>query len=241
MKPLTYPQADSNGTMTVTGHLTELRHRIIISLIALVAGMAICQFYLDDIMYILTKPAGTLYFIKPAEAFFIYFKVALTSGAIIASPILFYQFWAFLVPAFTEKEKSVLAVVVPVSLLLFLSGIAFSFFLVLPQGLKFFLAFTSNTIQPMISMESYLDFVLMLVLPFGAIFNVPMLLLVLAKVGLVTSAGLKKKRKFVIFASFIVAAIITPTTDMISQCFLALPIIVFYEISRIIIQYGLKR
>ena len=103
------------------------------------------------------------------------------------------------------------------------------------------MSFTSENVQPMITMESYLDFVLMLVLPFGFIFNLPLLLLVLAKADLITSAMLRKKRKFVIFFSFIAAAVITPTTDMVTQCLLAVPMIGLYEISRIIIQYVLKK
>lgn len=232
---------DDAATMTVTGHLTELRKRLIIAIIATAIGMAVSDYFLDEIMDFLTAPAGKLYFIKPAEAFFIYFKVCLTAGAIIASPVLFYEFWAFLVPAFTSHEKKVLAALVPSSLILFLIGIAFAFGLVLPKGLGFFMSFTSETVQPMITMESYLDFVLMLVLPFGFIFNLPLLLLVLAKADLITSAMLRKKRKFVIFFSFIAAAVITPTTDMVTQCLLAVPMIGLYEISRIIIQYVLKK
>ena len=111
---------DDAATMTVTGHLTELRKRLIIAIIATAIGMAVSDYFLDEIMDFLTAPAGKLYFIKPAEAFFIYFKVCLTAGAIIASPVLFYEFWAFLVPAFTSHEKKVLAALVPSSLILFL-------------------------------------------------------------------------------------------------------------------------
>lgn len=229
------------STMTLTGHLTELRRRLIIIIAATAIGMAVSNYFLDEIMYFLTFPAGKLYFIKPAEAFFIYFKVCLTAGAILASPILFYEFWAFLVPAFTNHEKRILAALVPSSLLLFLGGIAFAFGIVLPQGLHFFMSFSSDAIQPMITMESYLDFVLMLVLPFGIIFNLPLLLLVLAKADLITSAALRQKRRYVIFFAFVAAAVITPTTDMVTQVMLAAPIIVLYEISRLIIQYVLRK
>jgi sec-independent protein translocase protein TatC len=238
------PMADETlardaSMMTLTGHLKELRRRLITSIVALVMGTILAQFKLDAIMHFLTAPAGTLYFLKPAEAFFIYFKTALTSGAIIASPVLFYQFWAFIVPAFTRKEKSILILIVPASIILFLLGIIFGFFVVMPKGLQFFMAFSSSTMQPMISMESYLDFTLMLVLPFGLVFNLPLVLLVLAKAGLVTSRTLSRIRRYVIFFSFVAAAVITPTTDIVSQCFLAVPIILLFEITRIIIRYVL--
>lgn len=228
-------------TMTLTGHLTELRRRLIVCIIATVLGMAVSNYFLDEIMAILTAPAGTLYFIKPAEAFFIYFKICLTAGAILSSPVLFYEFWAFLVPAFTHHEKRVLALIVPVSLCLFLGGVLFAFTIVLPQGLRFFMSFSTTSIQPMITMESYLDFVLMLILPFGVMFNLPLLLLILAKADLITSSMLRKKRRFIIFFAFVAAAVITPTTDIVTQTMLAAPIILLYELSRLIIQYVLKK
>lgn len=232
---------NNQAVMPLTGHLSELRRRILISLAMLAVGMVLSDFWLDDIMTFLTAPAGRLYFMKPAEAFFIYFKVMLTAGAIITAPVLFYEFWAFVVPAFTDREKTTLLCLVPASLILFLTGIAFAWFIVLPQGLHFFLNFSSDLVQPLLSMESYLNFVFMLVLPFGFLFNLPLVLLVLAKLGLVTSAQLARKRKYIILLSFIAAAVITPTTDVFSQSLLALPMIALLEISRIIIRYGMKR
>lgn len=229
------------AVMPLSGHLSELRRRLLISLAMLAVGMIISNVWLDEIMAFLTAPAGKLYFMKPAEAFFIYFKVMLTAGAILTAPVLFYEFWAFLVPAFTAREKTTLMVLVPSSLILFLTGIAFSWFIVLPQGLHFFLTFSSDFVQPMLSMESYLNFVFMLVLPFGVLFNLPLVLIVLAKLDFITSAMLAKKRKYIILLAFIAAAIITPTTDILSQCLLALPMIALLEISRLIIHYGLHR
>ena len=118
-----------------------------------------------------------------------------------------------MVPAFTTHEKRLLFFLVPTSLTLFLSGIAFSWFIVLPRGLQFFLNFSSDSVQPLLSMESYLNFVFMLVLPFGLIFNLPLVLIVLAKLGLITSSMLAQKRKYIILLSFIAAAVITPTTS----------------------------
>lgn len=188
-------------------------------------------YFIDLIVLFLTAPAEKLYFMRPAEAFFIYFKVAVMTGAIFSSPILFYQFWAFLVPAFTRWEKTALSILVPASLGLFMIGIAFSYFFVLPQGLKFFMSFTNDVVQSMWSMESYLDFVIMLVVPFGFIFDFPLLLLVLASAGIVSSLQLRRMRKCIYFLAFVVAVIITPTTDIISQTLLAAPMIVLYEVS----------
>ena len=228
--------------MPLMDHLKELRLRLIKSLAATAIGMAFSYYFIDQIMAFLTTPAGQLYFTKPAEAFLIYMKVTLIAGAIAASPIIFYELWSFLIPAFTKNEKSLLLILVPISVLLFASGILLAYFLILPQGLHFFLTFTSSTVlQPLLSMESYLDFVLALVLPFGFIFEIPLLLIALAYMGLIESHMLKKGRRFIIFISFVVAAIITPTPDVLSQTSLAIPMITLYELSRLIIRYGLKK
>ena len=232
---------NADATMTVVGHLTELRSRLIKSLAALACTVAVSYYFIDTIVAFLAAPAGPLYFMRPAEAFFIYFKVALVTGALGAAPVLLYEFWAFLVPAFTTRERSMLLLLVPSSLVLFAAGIALAYFVVLPQGLKFFMDFSSSTVQPMISLESYLDFVIMLVLPFGFIFNLPLLLITLAQAGLLRSPMLKKGRRYVIFLAFVASALITPTTDIITQSLLALPMILLYEISLLIIRYGLKK
>lgn len=224
--------------MTFVDHLSELRSRLIKSAIAVVIGMAVSAWYIDDIVAFVTSPAGTLYVMRPAEAFLIYMKLALWSGAVLASPILFYQFWAFLLPAFTTHEKKILALFVPASVLLFLGGLAFSFAVVLPQSLHFLMTFTTAEVQPLWSLEGYLDFAILI---FGVIFNMPLLLVALAKMGLVSSEQLKQVRKYVIVLSFIVAAIITPTTDMVSQSLLAVPIIVLYEFSLAFIRYILRK
>ncbi|WP_278675423.1 twin-arginine translocase subunit TatC [Acidaminococcus fermentans] len=227
--------------MTFAEHLGELRTRLIRCLMGLAVGGALSFWQIDRIVAFLTAPVPQLYVMKPAEAFMIYVKIALWSGAILASPLLAWEFWAFLVPAFTEREKRTLLLFVPSSVLLFLAGLVFSYRLILPQGLQFLLAFSQGAVQPLWSLESYLDFVVLMVLPVGLFFNLPLALLLLAKMGLVTSKRLKKARRYVIVLAFIVAAMITPTTDMVSQTLLALPLFLLYEISLVLIRVFLKR
>ncbi len=227
--------------MTVTDHLTELRGRIIKSVIAVAVGVAFCAWQIDAVVAFLTSPVERLYVMKPAEAFLIYMKIALWSGVIAASPVWFYQVWAFLLPAFTKHEKKGLLLIVPLSTVLFLGGIAFAFFIVLPQGLRFFMSFAMESVQPLWSLAGYLDFAVLMVVPFGVIFNLPVALVVLARMGLVSSIQLKSFRKYVIVISFAIAAVITPTTDMISQSLLAVPMIILYEVSLVFIRYGLKK
>ena len=224
---------NNDGSMTLTEHLGELRTRILHGLAALTAGTCISGAFIDEIIAVLTAPAANLYYMRPAEAFFIYIKVALACGVLIAAPVLFYELWAFLVPALTGKERTTLLLFVPASVLLFWAGIAFAYFFVFPQGLNFFTSFAGGNIAPMLSIESYLDFFLMLVVPFGFIFNLPMVLIVLAQMGAVSSLLLKRGRKYMVLASFILAAIITPTPDVITQTLLAVPMILLYEGSRV--------
>lgn len=235
------PLDNNDEAMTLTEHLGELRRRILHSLAALAAGTLVSSFYIDEIVAVLTAPATNLYYRRPAEAFFIYIKIALACGVLLAAPVLFYELWAFLVPALTGRERSALMLFVPSSVLLFWAGIAFAYFFVFPQGLHFFTTFAGGNIAPMLSIESYLDFFLMLVVPFGFIFNLPMVLIVLAQMGVVTSALLKRGRRYMVVASFILAAIITPTPDVVTQTLLAVPMILLYEGSRVFIKLVLRK
>lgn len=216
--------------MSYVEHLTELRKRLIISLAALLVGTVIGFLFMDTLIPWLTAPVGQLYIIRPAGFLLVYCKIALFCGMLLSSPILLYEIWAFLLPAFTPKSRRWIWICLPLSLLLALSGMGFSYFLVLPKSLQFLLSLGSAYMQPMISVENYLDFMMLLVLPFGVIFNVPLLSVLLLKAGVVRWEPLKKARRYVIFISFLLAAIITPTPDVINQCLVACPMVISYEI-----------
>jgi sec-independent protein translocase protein TatC len=198
-------------------------------------------FFIQDIMHYLTLPAGKLYYMQPAEAFFTYLKVACVAGFLLALPIIFWQVWRFFLPALTSRERMVLGIVVPASVVLFFCGLAFSFFLVLPAGIKFFLGFGNAELEALLSVNKYFDFVIMFVLPFGFIFELPLVMTIMGKMGLITSAFLKKYQRIIIFLSFVVGALITPTPDVFTQSMIALPIIVLYEVGYFIVRYILRR
>ena len=186
-------------------------------------------------------PKEKLYYMQPAEAFFTYLKVACVAGFLLALPIIFWQVWRFFLPALTTRERMVLGIVVPTSVVLFFCGLAFSFFLVLPAGIKFFLGFGNTELEALLSVDKYFDFVIMFVLPFGFIFELPLVITILGKMGLITSAFLKKYQRIIIFLSFVVGALITPTPDVFTQSMIALPIIVLYEVGYFIVRYILRR
>jgi sec-independent protein translocase protein TatC len=159
--------------MSLIGHLQELRKRLIICLLAVGVTSTACYFYAAQIVHVITAPAGKIYFMNPAEAFFAYLQVSLFAGLLLALPVVLYQVWAFIIPALTTRERTAAVVLVPASVFLFFIGLTFSYYLVLPAGIKFFMSFATDTLQPMISLGQYLSFVISFLLPFGCIFELP--------------------------------------------------------------------
>ena len=233
-------EPNDDGTMSLVEHLTELRSRIIKSLIAVVVGSCVGYFFIDEIMTELAEPVGKLYFMQPSEAFFTYLKMDIFVGFLIALPVIFYHVWKFFLPALTTSERAVLSIVVPLSVLLFFAGLAFSFFLVLPTAIKFFMSFGSEDLTAMFSWSRYFDFMLTFVLPFGFVFELPLVIIVLGKLGMLTSEFLGKYQRIVIFMSFVIGAIITPTPDIFTQSMIALPMILLYEVGYLTVKYVLR-
>lgn len=227
--------------MSAIDHLEEFRRRIIISLVAVMIASCVCYAWAEEMIAFLTKDAGKLYYMSPAEAFFTYLKVSVFGGFLISIPVLVHQFWAFVVPALTNKEKKTFDIIVPVSVVLFFVGIAFSYFLVFPTAVAFFMGFSTDSLMPMFSVGQYLSFVISFVLPFGFVFELPMIVLVLAKMGFLTSEFLRSKRKIVLVGAFVVGAVISPTPDIFSQCMIAIPMILLYEASIMLVQIFLKK
>lgn len=230
-----------DGSMSILAHLEELRWRLIRSIIAVIVCSGICYYFIEDIMAFISQPVGKLYYLQPSEAFFTYLKVSICCGFILALPIVFYQLWCFVLPALTIKERYIAAIIVPSSVILFLSGLAFSFFLVMPAALKFFGGFGSESLLPMFSVARYFDFLFSFILPFGFVFELPLVVVIAAKLGLLSSKFLGEKQRYVIFFSFVIGAIITPTPDIFTQTMIALPMIVLYELSYLIVRFILRK
>lgn len=238
---LTQTQEVHDDEMSAINHLEELRRRLIISIVTVLVASGCCYFYAEEMVNFLTKEAGKLYYMNPAEAFFTYLKVSFFGGFLVSIPVLMHQFWAFVVPALTNQEKKTFDIIVPASVVLFFLGLAFSYFLVFPTAVHFFMGFSTDSLLPMFSIGQYLSFVIAFVLPFGFVFELPMIVLVLAKMGFLTSDFLKEKRKYVLVGAFVVGAIISPTPDIFSQCMIAIPMLLLYECSIMIVQFFLKK
>ena len=221
------PEERRDGSMSIIAHLEELRKRLIYSIAAVAVGSGVAYFYIDEIMRCLTAPAGKLYYMQPAEAFFTYLKIAVFGGFLLALPVIFYEIWRFILPALTVRERKALLLIVPLSVVLFVVG--------------FFIGFGTDNLEPLFSLGKYLDFVLAFILPFGCIFELPLIIVVLAKLGFVGSAFLWKQQRIVVFLSFVIGAVISPTPDVFSQTMIAVPMILLYEISYVIVRFVLRK
>ncbi len=229
------------GSMSLIAHLTELRARLIKCLLAVAVGSGVGYYFIEDIMHYLTLPVGKLYYMQPAEAFFTYIKIAVVVGFLLALPVIFYHVWRFFLPALTRSERLVLGIVVPVSVILFFLGLAFSFFLVFPAAIMFFKGFGNAELEALFSVNRYFEFVIMFVLPFGFVFELPLVITILGKLGFISSKFLRKYARIVIFLSFVVAAVISPTPDVFTQSMIAVPMIALYGVGYLIVRFVLQK
>lgn len=233
------------------GHLTELRKRIFISVAAVLVCFMGAFHYSEDIFKALTLPMNsdlrfitrypfvsfvekegvkhTLIFLAPAEALWVHLKIAMIAGIVVAVPVLFHQLWKFISPGLVAKEKKYAMPFIFIASGLFFFGAVFCFVIVIPFAIKFLLTYKTESLTPMISVEKYIDFCLKFILAFGAIFELPLVIVFLARLGVVTPQTLAKNRKYAILLAFIAAAILTPTPDAFNQVLMAAPIIVLFE------------
>jgi sec-independent protein translocase protein TatC len=218
-----------------TAHLEELRSRLIKSFIAVGAGFGICYAFKETLFEILLYPllrvmpdGGKLIFTGIPEAFFTYLKVSFLAGIILASPVLLYQFWLFVAPGLYHRERRVLGPIIAVTSFFFIGGALFGYFVVFPSGFKFLLSFGADYIRTLPSMREYLDFSTKLLFIFGLVFELPVVLASLARLGIVSVDYLKRNRKYAVILAFVAGAFLTP--DVVSMMLMAMPLMVLYEI-----------
>ncbi len=217
-------------------HLGELRKRIMWSLIAVIVGLAVALNFTDRLMKFVRRPfevaapGQKLVFLTPTEAFWVYMKVALIAGMVLALPVVLYQIWAFIAPGLHAHEKRYAVPFVIIGSVFFLLGASFAQFVVIPFAMRFLVSFPGPDLAPMISIGSYVDFVLKFTLAFGAVFELPVIITLASRMGLITPQFLAKNRKYAILVNFIIAAVLTPTPDVFNQTLMAGPLIVLYEL-----------
>lgn len=234
--------------MSLTEHLIELRKSLTRSLIALGIGFGVCYYYKDFIFDIVTRPLtrvlpknSYLIYTGLTEAFFTYMKVAFFASLIITCPYILYQIWRFIAPALHSKEKKYVVPFVISSTFLFISGVSFGYFVALPPAFEFFVSFNNQYLQAMLSFKDYLSLFVTFLLGFGISFELPIFIFFLTKLGIVNAAMLSKQRRYAMLIIFIVAAILTPSPDALSQVLMAIPLMFLYEVSIFVSRFAGKK
>ncbi len=217
--------------LTLVEHLTELRSRLIWSLLAVGTATVAVYPWSGALLSRLARPAGTLYFNAPADAFMTRLRVAVFTGFAIALPVVLAQVWLFTARAMEPKWRRAIGRLLPLSYLLFLCGAALAFFVVAPAAIRFLIAFGSDDIRPLLSLGSYVSFVTDLMLSFGAVFQLPLVLVGLNRAGMVSRRFLADRRRVAYFLIVVGAALLTPGPDVVSQAALALPAVALFELT----------
>jgi sec-independent protein translocase protein TatC len=231
--------------MSFLDHLEELRWRIIKAAMGILIGTIVCWIFIDWLMDTvllgpvvrlnssLTPPQQPIHLqnLKPFGQLFLYMQVAIIGGIILSVPNILYQLWAFIAPGLMPKERKYIKWIVFFSSFCFLSGIAFSYFVMLPAALTFFSGFGSPQITNNIAISEYMSFIISVMLAAGVVFELPMVSWFLSQLGILTPAFMRHYRRHAIVVIFVLSAILTPGTDPVSQILLAIPLLVLYEIS----------
>ncbi|MBW4637494.1 MAG: twin-arginine translocase subunit TatC [Gloeocapsa sp. UFS-A4-WI-NPMV-4B04] len=209
--------------MSLFDHLEELRQRIFYALIAVVVGVIGCFFAIKPIVQLLEVPAQGVKFLQlaPGEYFFVSIKVAGYSGLVLASPFVLYQIIQFVLPGLTRRERRLIGPVVLGSTFLFAAGLIFAYLLLIPAALNFFINYGEGVVEQLWSIDRYFEFVLLLLFSTGLAFQIPIIQVLLGSLGIVSSAQMLSGWRYVILAAVVLGAVLTPSTDPLTQSLLA--------------------
>ena len=243
--------AEEELRMPFWSHLAELRKRLVISAIAVSIGFALCFNFSEDLLGVLMIPLNMtmsyhasfpflmftpnparqeLFFTTLTEPFMAHLKIAFVAGLILAVPVILLQIWKFISPGLMPRERRYTGYFVSFSTLFFAAGVLFCFFLLLPFAVPFLIGYKTEHLKPIIRIGEYIDFTLKFLLGAGAVFELPLIIILLSRMGILQPASLAKFRKYAFLLSFIIGAIITPTPDALNMTLMSLPIYVLYEI-----------
>ncbi len=220
-------------------HLDEFRDRLIRSLIAFAIGVVIFYSFSGNVIHWIIKPVGQLYFTSPSEAFMAHMILSTFGGLFISLPFILFEIWQFVALALKENERRFIIFFFPMSILLFLLGVVFAYFVVIPMMYRFFLGFASDVLVPMVTVKNYISFVGNMTLAFGVVFQLPIVLVFLAKIGIATPEFLIQKRRHAIVILLIISAIVTPP-DVISMIMMSVPLLILYELGIIAVKWSMR-
>jgi len=235
---------------SITEHLEELRKRLVISIVSWIIGFAACYGFAEKLFAYISKPVrsvlpegSSMVFISATEPFFTFLKIGALAGLVVSLPVILWQFWRFIAPALYSNEKRYAVPFVMASFLCFATGTYFGFTFVFPLVFAFLIKFGTGIgqVNAMLSMGSYLTLSSRLLIAFGLVFELPIVIFFLARLGVVDHIWLKKNRKYALLFAFVLGAMLTPP-DIISQTSIALPFIVLYEVGIIVARlFGKKK
>ena len=235
---------------SVTQHLAELRRRLTISGLATVVGIAVAFVFYKDIIRLLLRPADDLtaatggepglIFVEVTEMVAVTFKISLVAGLVLAFPVILYQVIMFVAPGLTPKERCYLFGFMPGVVAAFVAGVAFGYFVLIPPAIDFLLGWGSDLATPLIRIGNYVNVMVMLLFWMGIVFETPIVMFLLAKLGIVTGRGFARWRRYWVVVAFILGALITPTFDPINQSLVAVPLIVLYEVGILLARFAAR-
>ena len=233
--------------LPLTAHLEELRKRLVRVLVVVAVGFGVCYLFKDWAFRVITKPLAdampaqsSMIFTGLTEAFLIHMKIAFFAALFLTAPYTLYEIWRFVSPGLYKNERRFVFPFVFFSTILFVGGVLFGYFIALPPAFSFFVSFSTDFLKPMISFREYLDLTLKLLLAFGLCFEMPVFIFFLAKLGIVNAKMLSKQRRWAILIIFILAAILTPSPDALSQILMAIPMMILYEVSIFVAKFARK-
>ena len=229
----------TTGELSLRKHLEELRKRLLVSVVVTVVTTAVAFVFYKQIIRVLLRPADLeaatdggpgLVFIEVTEMVAVTMKVSLVSGLVLAFPIVLYQVIMFVAPGLTSREKRYLFAFMPAVVLAFAAGVSFGYFVLIPPAISFLVGWGSDIATPMIRIGNYVNVMVMLLFWMGVVFETPIVMFLLAKLGIVSWRGFARWRRYWVVVAFILGALITPTFDPLNQSLVAVPLIVLYEL-----------
>lgn len=223
-------------TQPLRKHLQELRWRLLIVVLVALAGAVVCVVYFRPLIEFLERPAigylsgtGGPVFTEVTEMVGVTVKIALLGGMVLATPVFVYQTMMFVAPGLTGRERKYVLALIPGTLVCFVIGVAFAYYVLLPPMLRFLLTFGQDVAMPMIRIGAYINLVVTLLFWMGLVFETPLIMFIVAKVGLVSPRSMARGRRLAVVMSFLLGALITPTFDPFNQALVAAPLILLYE------------
>ena len=238
---MTQDQAQRDKELSLLQHLGELRDRLMVASFAVIITTIIAFFFAKDIILALEQPAHLgkpLQIISPTEGFTTYMRVALFSGIALAMPVILYEIYAYIDPALRPGERRFILLMGPFVLGLFIGGMAFCYFLLLPQAINFLFNFGSEVFEASPRASDYISFVTTFILGVGLVAEMPVIIFALTRIGIVSRSWLAKRRGYVLILCFFVGAVITPTPDPFNQTLVSVPMYLLFEVGLLLSRFG---